>query len=73
MAIGQHLRRDKDFTLDNPGTLLPVQSSAVTTLPGRYLYLGWYFNHYGHFLLESLARCWALSEPASDPDVEMEV
>lgn len=66
MAIGQHLRRNKDFTLDNPDTLCPVQSSAVTTLPGRYLYLGWYFNHYGHFLLESLARCWALTEPATD-------
>jgi capsular polysaccharide biosynthesis protein len=29
------------------------------------VYLGWYFDHFGHFLLESLARTWIL--PALDP------
>lgn len=29
------------------------------------VYLGWYFVHFGHFLLESLARTWVL--PAVDP------
>ncbi|WP_456377444.1 glycosyltransferase 61 family protein [Thiolapillus sp.] len=59
----RHLRRNKDLTAGNP----EVVSSAknIPRLPGRYLYLGWFFNHYGHFVLESLSRAWAL--PEADP------
>jgi hypothetical protein len=28
------------------------------------IYLGWHFGHYGHFLLETLARAWALTDSA---------
>lgn len=33
---------------------------ALRCLPGPHLYGGVLFNHFGHFLLESLARAWAL-------------
>ena len=36
-------------------------SGLYPILPGRSLYLGHYTGHYGHFLLESLSRLWALS------------
>ena len=29
-------------------------------LDGQCIYAGWYFRHHGHFLAETLARCWAL-------------
>ena len=33
------------------------------------VYLGWLFNHYGHFLMQSLARTWYLTEV--DPSVRV--
>jgi capsular polysaccharide biosynthesis protein/tetratricopeptide (TPR) repeat protein len=55
----RHLRRSKDLTADNPAAVPVV---GMDLIPGRYLYLGWFFNHYGHFILESLSRCWGLVE-----------
>ncbi|WP_419603800.1 tetratricopeptide repeat protein [Thiolapillus sp.] len=61
----RHLRRARDLTASNPEEIR--FSSKVRVLSGRYLYLGWYFNHYGHFILESLGRSWAVQEtPAVD-------
>jgi len=37
-------------------------SRTKESLRGSYLYLGHLTGHYGHFLLESLSRCWALME-----------
>ena len=34
------------------------------TCPGRWLYGGIWFDHYGHFLLETLARAWHLADLA---------
>ena len=60
LAISRHLRRGRDFTATTPlETPLP---SDAPILRGRHLYLGWFFDHYGHFILESLGRCWALAE-----------
>ncbi len=60
VSCSRHLRRNKDLTAGNPETIaLP---GDIPRLPGRYLYLGWFFNHYGHFVLESLSRAWALEE-----------
>jgi capsular polysaccharide biosynthesis protein len=56
----RHLRRRKDFTRANPVRMEAARNAPL--LPGRYLYLGWFFNHYGHFMLESLSRCWPLTE-----------
>ncbi|WP_456406021.1 tetratricopeptide repeat protein [Thiolapillus sp.] len=60
VSSSRHLRRNKDLTATNPRIL--ASPDAVPKLPGTYLYLGWFFNHYGHFILESLARAWAVQE-----------
>jgi capsular polysaccharide biosynthesis protein/Flp pilus assembly protein TadD len=63
VASSHHLRRSKRFT---EGTLeaLPQKRLASVSkyFAGKYIYLGWYFNHYGHFLLESFSRAWPLLE-----------
>ncbi len=56
---GRHLRRGKVLNAAAPDTLAERPEIG---LRGRFLYLGWFFNHYGHFLLESLGRLWALEE-----------
>ncbi len=56
----RHLRRSKDLTASNPQQISIADD--VPRLSGRYLYLGWFFNHYGHFILESLSRAWAVQE-----------
>jgi hypothetical protein len=42
----------------------PASSSAApeAELDEDVVYLGWLFNHYGHFLMQSLARVWFLTE-----------
>ncbi len=44
-------------SLSQPRTLEPA-----ATVDAEVVYLGWFFDHFGHFLLESLARAWALDQ-----------
>lgn len=60
VPASRHLRRVRDLTASNPPS--KRFSGDLPRLSGRYLYLGWFFNHYGHFILESLGRAWALQE-----------
>jgi len=39
----------------------PMPEAAETTLPGRWLWGGVLWAHFGHFLVESSARLWALA------------
>ncbi|RMB12442.1 glycosyltransferase family 61 protein [Eilatimonas milleporae] len=58
--IGRHKRHGK------PADCPPPQvDGPVATLPGRYMYGGPLFIHYGHFITESLGRLWGLS-PADE-------
>lgn len=41
---------------------------TVHHLPGRHLYGGWMRPHFGHFLLESTPRLWALDELSDEID-----
>lgn len=54
--------RDADFyrisKISKPPSDVAAQRGAVQRLSGDYVYLGWLFGHYGHFLLESLSRFW---------------
>ena len=50
----------------HPPAMPPVDE--LETLKGRYLYGGWLRAHFGHFLLESTARLWALDQYAGDID-----
>ena len=47
-------------------TLQPAE--AVTDLPGRHLFGGHFRGHFGHFLVESTARLWALDHIGIKPD-----
>lgn len=60
---GYQLRPDDPARIDPdaPGIGDP---SGIVRLPGRTLYLGHYFAHYGHFLTETLGNFWVLeAEP----------
>ena len=67
-ASSCHLRRSKDLTAGNPHKISVGKGEIIK---GRYLYLGWFFNHYGHFMLESLSRAWALAEVGNIDGVVM--
>ena len=45
----------------------PVPLDPVHEVDEEVVYLGWFFNHFGHFLLESTVRMWILEhiEPAT--------
>ena len=47
----------------------PVALHPERVIEEEVVYLGWYFDHFGHFLLESLARTWML--PALEPAVKV--
>jgi capsular polysaccharide biosynthesis protein len=47
----------------------PAPPRPATVVDDEVVYLGWYFEHFGHFLLESTARLWALAE--LDPSVKV--
>lgn len=46
---------------DKPVTIPPaLPEGPVDTLAGRWVFLGPLFGHFGHFLVESISRLWAL-------------
>ncbi len=47
-------------------TLGPAE--RITDLPGRHLFAGHFRGHFGHFLVESTARLWALDHLEQKPD-----
>lgn len=62
-ATGQHLPQGDCLRYgDEPLTIVPQYDPAapVDLLPGRYLYGGMAYSHFGHFLCESTGRLWAL-------------
>ena len=54
----------RDFARADPGTVEPT-----ATITEEVVYLGWLFDHYGHFLTRSLARTWFL--PQVDPSIRV--
>ena len=44
----------------NRVTVTPDMPSEVADLPGTWAFMGPLFGHFGHFLVESIARIWAL-------------
>ena len=59
VRAGQRTGRRTYWTPADPEQIDPDQSAGV--VPGRSIYLGHYGTHYGHFLLETLSRFWALA------------
>jgi hypothetical protein len=56
------LRREREVLAGDLGRGNPAE--PVREVDEEVVYLGWLFNHYGHFLMQSLARVWFLSEVA---------
>ncbi len=46
------------------GIVEPAAVEPERVIDEEVVYLGWCFQHFGHFLMESLARTWFLSEVA---------
>ena len=46
----------------SPVNSKPDMPSGAETLSGRWMYGGTLYGHFGHFILESLSRIWALEE-----------
>ncbi|WP_347267684.1 glycosyltransferase 61 family protein [Paracoccus sp. (in: a-proteobacteria)] len=45
----------------NAAPAIPADAE-IRDLPGHYLFGGIFYGHFGHFIVESLARTWALAE-----------
>ncbi|GAA61866.1 hypothetical protein P20652_3755 [Pseudoalteromonas sp. BSi20652] len=69
--ISEALRQDCDysaqehFTQIDKGLIADSAYKNVKKLKGYYIYLGFYTEHYGHFLLETLSRIWAVKDPTN--------
>lgn len=46
----------------------PPDPASVTDLPGTHMFGGILFGHFGHFLVESTARLWALAQLEDEID-----
>ncbi|WP_295048461.1 glycosyltransferase family 61 protein [uncultured Paracoccus sp.] len=46
----------------------PVEDAAMPPqfLPGRHLWGGLYYGHFGHFMTESMSRCWGFGQSGID-------
>lgn len=44
----------------------PMPSRAVTRLPGRHMWGGLFYGHFGHFMTETMSRCWAFDQGGID-------
>ncbi len=51
------------------GVSQPSLVEPAQVIDAEVVYLGWYFDQFGHFLLESLARAWVLDQ--IDPSVKV--
>lgn len=66
ILISEALRQDSDyleqehFTQIDKEKITHSANKNVNKLTGSYIYLGFYTEHYGHFLLETLSRIWAV-------------
>lgn len=60
-ATGDYVENAITWRGLNPVTVRPPMPDAaeITDLPGRYMFLGPLFGHFGHFLVESICRIWA--------------
>lgn len=45
---------------------LAQASRPAAVLKGRHLWGGLYYGHFGHFMTETMARCWAFDQPGID-------
>lgn len=66
-AEGAECPEAATWRFDRPITLAPDPVRPNETLDGRWLWAGSLYAHFGHFLVESLSRLWALEALARRP------
>lgn len=70
IAAAQAERRFGAFGSQTLGALSePVEVAPSAVVEEEVVYLGWFIGHFGHFLLESLARVWFLER--IDPAIKV--
>lgn len=58
-----HLRgREHGFFKPDIESISDFNLDSFEYISGDVIYLGWLIPHYGHFLMESLSRCWVFNE-----------
>lgn len=57
--VEQSISWSNSTTPVNSAPTLPA-NAEIRDLPGSYIFGGIYYGHFGHFIVESLARIWAL-------------
>ncbi|MES2846229.1 MAG: glycosyltransferase 61 family protein [Pseudomonadota bacterium] len=69
-ADGSHVELSRAWIRALKPTPIPTLSpdEPVVDLPGRHLFAGHFRGHFGHFLVESTARLWALDHIGQKPD-----
>ncbi len=63
-ASGEEVENSITWRGENRVSLTPAMppASEIQDLAGRWIYMGPLFGHFGHFMVESIARLWALRE-----------
>lgn len=69
-ADGSYVELSRAWIRARKSTPTPTLHPAepITDLPGRHLFAGHFRGHFGHFLVESTARLWALDHLDQKPD-----
>jgi hypothetical protein len=69
-ADGSHVELSRAWIRARKTTPDPVLSDdePVLDMPGRHLFAGHFRVHFGHFLVESTARLWAMDHIGEKPD-----
>jgi pimeloyl-ACP methyl ester carboxylesterase len=69
-ADGSYVELSRAWIRARKATPKPTMQpdEQITDLPGRHLFAGHFRDHFGHFLVESTARLWALDHLPYKPD-----
>ena len=69
-ADGSYAELSRSWIRARKSTPVPVlgRDEIITYLPGRHVFAGHFRGHFGHFLVESTARLWALDHLGFKPD-----
>jgi len=59
-ADGSYVARGATFRGPRPITVEPAMPADVKSLDGKHMFAGPLFGHFGHFLVESISRLWAV-------------
>jgi capsular polysaccharide biosynthesis protein len=65
LIAGATYRGAAVYRTADTAALAPVRAARALRIDGPCVYLGWWPDHFGHFLIEATARLWAARETAA--------